>query len=64
MQFVARIYFTGMTGIKDHEIFPPEDFPPQPLYDMYLEYHLRGIVTPTGKTLLNQLIQSNITHDV
>ncbi len=64
VQFVARIYFTGMTGIKDHEIFPPEDFPPQHLYDMYLEYHLRGIVTPKGKTLLNQLIQSHITHDL
>jgi hypothetical protein len=31
---------------------------------MYLEYHLRGIITPTGKELLNQLIQSNLTNDI
>lgn len=63
IQFVARIYFTGMTGIKDGDIFPASEFPQPLLYDMYLEYHLRGIVTPTGKELLNQLIQSNSTND-
>ncbi|MGB5943584.1 MAG: TetR/AcrR family transcriptional regulator [Leeuwenhoekiella sp.] len=57
--FVARMYFTGMTGIKDAAIFPPEDYPPAELHGMYLEYHLRGIVTPQGRKILNTLIQSN-----
>lgn len=61
VQFVARIYFTGITGIKDESVFPQNDFPPSDLYDMYLEYHIRGIVTPKGRKILNQLIQSN--HD-
>lgn len=61
VQFVSRIYFTGMTGIKDAAIFPQSEFQPQDLYDMYLEYHIRGIVTPKGRKILNQLIQSN--HD-
>ncbi|MFT5751978.1 MAG: AcrR family transcriptional regulator [Flavobacteriales bacterium] len=64
IQFVARIYFIGMTGIKDGDIFPSTQFPQPSLYDMYLEYHLRGIITPTGKELLNQLIQSNLTNDI
>lgn len=63
IQFVARIYFTGMTGIKDGDIFPSSEFPQPLLYDMYLEYHLRGIVTPKGKELLNNLIQFNLTND-
>ena len=57
--FVARIYFMGINSIKDREIFPAETFPPPKLHDMYLEYHLRGIVTPEGRNLLNKLIQSN-----
>ena len=61
VQFVARIYFTGITGIKDESIFPQSQFPISELHDMYLEYHIRGIVTPKGRKILNQLIQSN--HD-
>lgn len=59
VRFVSGIYFTGMTGIKDGDIFPASEFPPHILYDIYLEYHLRGIVTPKGRKLLNKLIQSN-----
>ncbi|PRP67961.1 TetR/AcrR family transcriptional regulator [Nonlabens agnitus] len=59
--FVARMYFIGIQGIKDISIFPVDQFPQDKLYDQYLEYHLRGIVTPTGRKILNQLTQSN--HD-
>lgn len=59
VEFVSRIYFTGITGIKDASIFPQAQFPIADLHDMYLEYHLRGIVTPKGRKILNQLIQSN-----
>jgi len=57
--FVSRIYFMGMNSIKDREIFEEDQYPSKKLYDMYLEYHLRGIVTPKGRKLLNELIQSN-----
>ncbi len=57
--FVARMYFIGMQGIKDISIFPQEDYPVNDLSDQYLEYHLRGIVTPAGRKILNQLIQTN-----
>lgn len=59
VQFVARIYFIGITGIKDETIFSQAQFPISDLHDMYLEYHIRGIVTPKGRKILNQLIQSN-----
>ncbi len=57
--FVARMYFIGIQGIKDISIFPLEDYPVNDLYDQYLEYHLRGIVTPSGRKILNQLIKTN-----
>lgn len=57
--FVSRIYFFGVTSIKDHTLFPNDIFPTAALMDDYLEYHLRGIITPKGREILNSIINSN-----
>ena len=57
--FVSRIYFFGVTSIKDHTLFPYDIFPTAALMDDYLEYHLRGIITPKGREILNSIINSN-----
>tara|TARA_R110000868_G_scaffold82956_6_gene234018 strand:+ start:4204 stop:4809 length:606 start_codon:yes stop_codon:yes gene_type:complete len=59
IEFISRIYFSGVTSIKDYKLFPPEMFPTSVLQDDFLEYHLRGIVTPEGRQILNTLINSN-----
>ncbi|MEM6540970.1 MAG: TetR/AcrR family transcriptional regulator, partial [Bacteroidota bacterium] len=59
IQFVARIYFSGALGLCDHYLFPAEMFTKSVLEDYYLEYHLRGIVTPKGRKILNEIINSN-----
>jgi hypothetical protein len=59
--FVSRIYFVGMQGIKDIDIFPYPQFPVQDLHYQYLDYHLRGIVTPAGRKILNKITNTN--HD-
>lgn len=59
VDFVARIYFAGVTSIKDDTLFPHGKFPLSTLMDYYLEYHLRGIVTPKGRKILNEIINSN-----
>lgn len=59
IDFVSRIYFTGVINIKDQKFFPVEKFPITELMDNYLEYHLRGIVTPKGRKILNSIINSN-----
>ncbi len=59
VEFVSRIYFTGITSIKDNNMFPTEIFKKVELLDNYLEYHLRGIVTPKGRKILNSIINSN-----
>ncbi|PIB28560.1 TetR/AcrR family transcriptional regulator [Maribacter sp. 4G9] len=58
-EFIARIYYSGMNSIKDQNLFPLDKFPVSKLMDAFLEYHLRGIVTPKGKTILNTIINSN-----
>jgi len=59
VDFVSRIYFLGITGIKDENLFPSELFTKKELMDSFLEYHLRGIITREGLNTLNQIIKNN-----
>ncbi len=56
VEFVSRIYFVGVNGIKDDTLFPLNKFPKVQLMDDYLEYHLRGIVTAKGLEILKKFI--------
>jgi AcrR family transcriptional regulator len=58
LEFISRIYFNGMVGIKNKDLFPLTDYSMNTLMNHYLEYHLRGIATEKGLQELNkQLIQ-------
>ena len=59
VEFVSRIYFSGVMAIKNNQLFPTDTFNKPQLLDNYLEYHLRGIVTPEGRKILNSIINSN-----
>ena len=61
IDFISRMYFNGMTGIRDISIFPEDRFDRNYLFESYLEYNLRAIVTKTGLNLLNNYIKSNLT---
>ena len=56
VQFVGRIYYAGATSIKDLELFPSNMFTNRELQEKFLEYHLRGIVTPKGLEILESLL--------
>ncbi|PQJ71857.1 MULTISPECIES: TetR/AcrR family transcriptional regulator [Polaribacter] len=56
LEFISRIYFNGMIGIKDKDLFPLTKYSMNTLMNYYLEYHLRGICTEKGiQQLENQL---------
>jgi len=59
VDFVSRIYYAGVFAIKDNALFPNKEFKMTVLEDYFLEYHLRGIVTPKGRKILNKIINSN-----
>ena len=61
IDFISRMYFNGMTGIRDISIFPDVVFDKNYLFESYLEYHLRAIITKKGLNLLNNYIKSNLT---
>lgn len=56
LEFIAKIYFIGLTGIKDKDFFPLNNYSMKELMNYYLEYHMRGICTEKGiQQLENQL---------
>jgi hypothetical protein len=57
--FVSRIYFNGVNGIKDIDMFPLEQFATAALMEHFLEYHLRGICTEKGIQTMNEIILNN-----
>lgn len=59
VEFISRMYFNGMSGIKDGAIFPSDTFSMEYLMESYLEYHLRAIVTNKGFEILNKFITVN-----
>lgn len=59
VDFISRMYFNGMTGIKDETLFPKSTFEMSTLMENYLEYHLRAIVTENGFKILNKHLIEN-----
>ena len=63
VDFISRMYFNGMTGIKDESIFPSSHFKMEDLMEDYLEYHLRAIVTEKGMKILTKFINNQIQNN-
>ena len=55
--FISRIYFSGITGIKDLELFPASLFKPHKLIELFLSYHFRAICTTKGLKTYTSLIK-------
>jgi AcrR family transcriptional regulator len=56
IEFISRIYFSGMIAIKNNDLFPLNNYSMNTLMSQYLNYHLRGICSQKGiKQLENQL---------
>lgn len=52
VDFTSRIYFTGLTGVKDTDIFPTNEYEVNAVTKQYIEYHLRAIATEKGLEIL------------
>lgn len=63
ISFVSRIYFVGMLGIKDKDLFPEDEYSNAKLMDYFLKYHLSSICTEKGLKKLDELLKSNKQGD-
>ena len=59
LDFISRIYFIGVTGIKDEETFPVNQFDKKHLTNCFLNYHIRAIATEKGILKLEKLLLKN-----
>ena len=48
VDFITRIYFNGIKGVTDIELFPIDRYKIDQLLIDFSEYHLRAICTPLG----------------
>lgn len=56
VDLIVRFYYSGMSSLKDVELFNPNLFSTKLVQTEYLEYHLRGICTDKGIKKLEELI--------
>jgi len=61
VDFITRIYFNGMRGVTDINLFPPDQYKIDQLLIDFSEYHLRAICTPLGIEKLNYYKKEFIT---
>lgn len=54
IEFITRLYFNGITGLRNPELFPATEYDSRDLLENYLDYHLRAIATTKGIALLEQ----------
>jgi hypothetical protein len=57
LDFITRIYFSGVIAIKDIELFPLGKNNMKMMMEKFLDYHIRAIATEKGVKKLNQLLK-------
>ena len=50
--FITLIYFNGFRGLRDIELFPPDEYDIDQIIGKFIDYHLRAIVTSKGLNFL------------
>jgi AcrR family transcriptional regulator len=53
-EVIARIYIGGIDILLNQDFFPARSFVFLDIYNEYLHYHLRGIVSPEGLKILEE----------
>ncbi len=57
IDFITRIYFVGVTSIKDVDLFPTAKENMHGLMTNYLDYHISAIATQKGQKIVTKLIK-------
>lgn len=60
IEFISRIYYSCVHAIKDKSVFADEKYNFRMLEELYLDYHLRAIVTEKGLKVLEIITQKSL----
>lgn len=61
IEFISKLYNESMYAIRNPHLFPAESFTKIELFQLFIEYHIRGIATQKGLKILEDLIRKNET---
>lgn len=59
---ISRIYISTVELFADDELFPAESFPRSDLHLQMISYHLHGIISDKGKSLLSNFVKNINDH--
>ncbi len=59
IEIITRIYIARVEMFIDNEIFPYDKFPPEKTFNVFMDYHIRGIATQKGIKLLEKIKSQN-----
>ncbi len=59
VEIITRVYIARVEMFIDNEIFPQDKFPPEKTFNVFMDYHIRGIATPKGIKLLEKIKSKN-----
>ena len=59
VKFISTLYHEGSNVIRNSRIFPAEHYSKSNLFQLYIEYHVRGIATKKGLKILEDLLNTN-----
>ena len=55
IEFISRLYFITVTGIKNNDMFPSSVFPANKSIMTFLDYYIRGIASSKGIATLEKI---------
>ena len=58
VELISKLYVGLMPIVSDLDLFPTDKFPTHVLHKEFVKYHICGIVSESGKSLLSNLLNS------
>jgi AcrR family transcriptional regulator len=64
IQIMAKIYVSFIPILSDDQVFPLRKYPTSQIHKEFIKYHIYGIVSEKGSTLLKKLLAENKLNSI
>lgn len=64
IEIIAKIYVGLIPILSDEKVFPLRDYPTSRIYKEFMTYHIDGILSEKGRTVLKKLLAENKLNSI
>jgi hypothetical protein len=64
IQIMAKIYVSFIPIVCDDQVFPMKVYPTSQIHKEFIKYHIYGIVSEKGSTILKKLLAENKLNSI